>query len=415
MRTTIFATLIVAAIGIAAVGIIWLRAVLLLLFAGIVLATALRPACVFLAKQTGLGEAYSAAILYLSLAGTLLGMGCWLLPAAIEQTASLAEKLPEYYAEGRASLDESSSKLVRLSSRVLPEKLPALPIKALSDNAGEGAMALVQRLALAAVGVMIVGFLAFYWTINETLTLRSLLSFTPDHRREFYRELIDVLLAKLGAYVRGQLVLCAAVFVLSLIAYYLIGLPYALVLAVVAGLLEAIPVIGPTLGAIPAVIVALSLGPQATMWVLAAAVVIQLLENYLLVPKIMDRSVGIGAVVTLLAIVAFGALFGFLGAVLAIPLAAITQTLFERLVLNRDFKDQEFAAPRDASGVVHYQLQDLIHDLRRQQRQKSSTINEFTVEAFDEIERLAMALDEIVIDQREPGEVAEPRVAGSQV
>jgi hypothetical protein len=126
---------------------------------------------------------------------------------------------------------------------------------------------------------------------------------------------------------------------------------------------------------------------------------IQTLENYLLVPKIMDRSVGLGAVVTLLAIVACGALFGVIGAIFAIPLAAVSQTLFERLVLQADFKTQEFTARRDAAGVLHYQLQDLISDVKRQQRQKDTPVDNWTTESFAEIETLAVALDELARDE----------------
>lgn len=123
---------------------------------------------------------------------------------------------------------------------------------------------------------------------------------------------------------------------------------------------------------------------------------VQTLENYLLVPKIMDRSVGLGAVVTLFAIVACGALFGLVGAIFAIPLAAVGQTLFERFVLQADNKTQEFTAGRDAAGVLHYQLQELINDVKRQQRQKDSPVDNWTTESFAEIETLAVALDEIV-------------------
>ena len=103
--------------------------------------------------------------------------------------------------------------------------------------------------------------------------------------------------------------------------------------------------------------------------------------------------------VTLIAIVACGALFGLIGAVFAIPLAAVSQTLFERLVLQADFKTQEFTASRDAAGVLHYQLQDLITDVKRQQRQKETPVDNWTTESFAEIETLAAALDELVREE----------------
>ena len=104
---------------------------------------------------------------------------------------------------------------------------------------------------------------------------------------------------------------------------------------------------------------------------------------------------------TLLAIVACGALFGLIGAVFAIPLAAVSQTLFERLVLQADFKEKVFTASRDAAGVMHYQLQDLINDVKRQQRQKNTPVDAWTTETFAEIETLASALDELVMEEAE--------------
>lgn len=407
VRKTVLATLIAVGLLTLALGLIWLRSVLLLLFAGMVVATALGPICTFIAQKTPLSLTQAAALVYLSLVAVSVGLAVGATPTLLAQSQAIVEQVPTWYESGREALLSSSSKLIRLSAGWLPATLPSLP----NQQPGARAIEVSQHVLAALAGVVVIGMLAFYWTISEERTIDALLRIAPDHRREYYDELIAVLLSKLGAYIRGQLILCTIVFVLSLAAYFALGLPYALVLALVAGLLEAIPVIGPTLGAVPAVIVALSLGPQATIGVIVAAVVIQLLENYVLVPKVMDQSVGIGAVVTLLAIVAFGALFGFLGAVLAIPLAAIVQTLFERLVWQRDFKDQEFKAPRDNVGVVHYQLQDLIQDVRRQQRQKEVTVNELTVTAFDEIERLAVALDDLVAKERQEEETRPVTVA----
>ena len=139
---------------------------------------------------------------------------------------------------------------------------------------------------------------------------------------------------KLGGYVRGQGLLCLAVGVTAFIAYLLIGLPYALVLAIFAGFMEMVPIFGPALGAVPALLVALSVDPSKAVWVVVATVIIQLLENTVLVPRIMKHSVGVNPIITLLSLIAFGSVFGFLGALLALPLAAIIQLLVSRVVLT---------------------------------------------------------------------------------
>lgn len=405
VKRTISLTLIVTAIALAGLALVAGRDVLLLLFAGLVLATALQPLCDQVSQRLKISEWFAIFIVYTAASALLVGLAIWLVPLLWEQGLALLEQLPAWYADARTWLANSSSRTLQRVGSWTPEALPTLTLASL-DTTEMGAYGLTRGVLLAAGAILSIGVLAFYWAINREVTLRSLLQLVPEHRRPFYNELADTLLEKLGAYVRGQLILCGIVGVLSLIVYWTLGLPYALILALVAGILEAIPVFGPTLGAVPAILVALTVSPQLTLMVIAGAMLIQTLENYLFVPKVMDRSVGISAVVTLLALVSFGALFGLLGAILAIPLAAIVQTLFERLVLQTDFKEKDVEISRDFSGVIRYQLLDLIHDVQRQQRTKDADLEDSTTSAYNEIEALAVSLDELVV--RENADEAAP-------
>jgi predicted PurR-regulated permease PerM len=146
---------------------------------------------------------------------------------------------------------------------------------------------------------------------------------------------------KVSAYIGGQSILMLVVGSMALLAYGLIGLPYILVLAFVAGVMEAVPLIGPLMGAIPALLVALSIGPDKAIWVIVATLVIQQLENSILVPRIMSRAVGVNPFVTLLALLAFSSLLGIAGALMAIPLAAIIQLLLDRFVFHPDVAEPE--------------------------------------------------------------------------
>lgn len=409
IRRTVLATLVVAALAVSALLLVWYREVVLLLFAGIVLATALNPFIKLLMTRLKVDRIYAAIIVYALFVLLMVGVVVLLVPESIAQGQAFWQKMPGLYDQGRDFLTGSTNRTLRSIGARIPDTMPQLSsLSRLTAGFGGGEGSPVTILMLVGqvvLGILAVGVLAFYWSVGEEQTIDAVLTLAPLHRRPFFQSLVDELLQKLGGYIRGQLILCAAVGVLSLIAYFLIGLPYALVLALIACVLEAVPIIGPTLGAVPAILVALMLGVQETALVIAAAMLIQTLENYLLVPKIMDRSVGIGAVVTLLAIVACGALFGIIGAILAIPLAAISQTLFERLVLQADFKDENFSVSRSSSGVLHYQLQDLIQDVKRQQRQKTARVDAWTTESFAEIETLAVALDELVIEE-DPDEPA---------
>jgi hypothetical protein len=125
-----------------------------------------------------------------------------------------------------------------------------------------------------------------------------------------------------------------------------------------------VPVIGPIVATIPAAIFALTLGPAAVVWVIVASMVIASIESYLLVPRIMNRSVGLHPVITLLAVTALFALLGPIGGVLAVPLAAIAQLIFKRFVLPpRPIVEDRKSERRDQQGVLAYRAAALFQDL----------------------------------------------------
>jgi predicted PurR-regulated permease PerM len=209
--------------------------------------------------------------------------------------------------------------------------------------------------------------------------------------------------SKVGFYIAGQGVLCLIVGLMALAAYLLIGLPNALVLALVAGVLEAVPMVGPLLGAVPAALVALSLAPSKLIWVIVATIAIQQIENSLLVPRVMRRAVGVNPFVSLLAIFAFGTLFGIAGALMAIPIAAIVQLLLDRVVFQPGTMQAEASAGRDDTSRLRYEAQDLAQDLRRQARIKKrgpARSVQQTDQVMDEIESLTTDLDALLAVDR---------------
>jgi predicted PurR-regulated permease PerM len=205
--------------------------------------------------------------------------------------------------------------------------------------------------------------------------------------------------AKIGSYLLGQGLLCLAIGFLALIAYALIGLPNALVLALIAAVLEAVPMIGPILGAVPAALVALAIGPEKLIWVIVATLVIQQLENSLLVPRIMKRTVGVNPFVTLLALFAFGNLFGIVGALMAIPLAAMIQLVLDHFVFKQTTIELEPSQGRNYASRLRYEAQDLIGDLRKQVRHKKRGTEQKIIQVeqvMDEIESITTNLDEML-------------------
>jgi hypothetical protein len=170
-------------------------------------------------------------------------------------------------------------------------------------------------------------------------------------------------------------------------------------LALLAGVLEAVPMVGPLLGAIPAALVALSIAPVKLVWVIVATVVIQQLENSLLVPRVMRKAVGVNPFVSLLAIFAFSSMFGIAGALMAIPMAAIIQLLLDRFVFHPAAMDPEVSAGRDSASRLRYEAQDLAQDLRKQarHRKRGSVLGVKQIDqVMDEIETITTDLDALL-------------------
>jgi predicted PurR-regulated permease PerM len=218
--------------------------------------------------------------------------------------------------------------------------------------------------------------------------------------------LIAAIEDKVGGYIRAQVILDLSIGSAALIAYLLIGLPYTLVLAIFAGLMETVPIFGPILGAIPAVFVALTVDPSKVIWVLGATVIIQTMENYLLVPRVVRSSVGVNPIVTLLSLAAFGSLLGLPGALLAVPLAAIFQVLLTRFVLSMDLNEEQAPAGRDQASLIRYEAKDLIQDVRKQLVKKENLADEDSDEVENTIESIANEID-LLLAEAEGAQVPE--------
>lgn len=396
-------TLVVVGVAAAFALLYVFRAVLFLLLVGVVLSIALKPLVVGL-QRWGLSRASASVLVYLMVSASAAAAMVAGLPLIWQQTESIVRRVPEAYDDARDSLQRSESRFVREFADRLPAQLAPPPpdgdrdeqsaqqaeekIEAVAQGIGYGGL-LLHALLIALATIL----LAFYGSVHEERTIRSLLLLAPPARRESARELIEQIEAKVGAFLRGQALICLMMAGMVLIAYGLIGVPYALTLAVVAGVLEAVPVFGPVLGAVPALLVALSVSGATAVWVLVAVVVIQQIESNLLVPRIMDRAVGVNAIVTLLAIAGFTSLLGLAGAVLAIPMGAVIQLLLDRWVFSRESAAPIVPDGRDAASLQRYQIRELLADVQLRLRQKESSTNRHNDRIEESVEGLARDLD----------------------
>ena len=379
------------------------------LFFAIVLGTVIRPVVTWLNRR-GLPRIAGVLVVYLLLLALIVGFVLLVFPSIVEQGSTISAAVPGYYQSLREWMTNSPNQLIVQLSTFLPAALPGLaPIEQTGQQvlifAGQ-AVGYITGAAKAVFLVTTILLLAFHWTLDGPRTIQSLLQLVPKSQRESISELISAIEEKVGFYIAGQGVLCLVIGILSLVTYLLIGLPNALVLALVAGVLEAVPLIGPLLGAIPAGVIALSIAPSKLIWVVVATLVIQQTESIFLVPRVMRKAVGVNPFVSLLAIFAFSSLFGIAGALMAIPTAAIFQLLLDRFVFHPAEQEPEISSDRDYASRLRYETQDLAQDLRKQARldKGGSDLRIKQIDhVMDEIEAITTDLDVLLAQDRTSG------------
>jgi predicted PurR-regulated permease PerM len=403
-RRVVWATLVLISVILGFWLLYRFNEVIFILFIAIVIGTVIRPAVAWL-HQRGMPRIAGVILVYLLLLILLTGFLLLIFPLIIEQGITIAAAVPGYYQNLREWMVNYPNQLIVRLSDFLPATLPSLEPRIAQQTGPEVMASAGQALGyvtLAAKGIFIaivILVLSFYWTLDGPRTIQSFLLLVPQGQRESISELISAMETRVGFYIAGQGILCLVIGIMALLAYLLIGLPNALVLALMAGVLEAVPMIGPLLGAIPAALVALSIAPDKLIWVIVATVVIQQLENSLLVPRVMSKAVGVNPFVTLLALFAFSSLFGIAGALMAIPMAAIIQLVLNRFVFHPAAMEPEVSAGRDYASRLRYEAQDLAQDLRKQARLKKggSDLRVKQIDqVMDEIETITTDLDALL-------------------
>lgn len=378
-------------------------AALFILFVGIALGMAVKPGVDWL-RRRGVPRWLGALLIYLALAAAAAGVLLLAVPVVAEQIGTLLARGPHQMDELRQQLLSSSSRTLRRIGRYLPAALGTKAVAGETRVLEVGALVtyagVVGRNVFTVAAVLLLGF---YWTLEGDRRVRALAFFAPLERRRALLSFIVDVEGKVGAYIRGQSFVCLVIGVLAFTMYRVIGLPYASTLGLVYAIGEAVPVLGPIIGTAAAALVALSVSPPLVLWVLVAAAALQLIENYALIPRVMDRTVGVNPLVTLLAISAFGSVLGVAGAVLAIPLAAVVQLLLDRFLLGAPAREHPAPAGRGRASVVRYEVQELALDVRKLFRGRSGTPGP-TERLEDAVEGIAADLDRLLAEHDErPG------------
>ena len=331
--TTIVKTVLV----LLALGFLWLvRDVIALLFVALFLAALMHPAANWGAKRH-IPKGLTVLLIYLILFALLGASLALIVPTLLNQVGNLSEVF--------RSLIVTVSTGVQ-SVRALTEQYGLL------NNLSSSMAALQQQASLAAGGVfntlfgifggiaglVVVLVMAFYMVVEEKEAVRLFQNLVPGKFQDISAKIISQVEVKIGQWLGGQLMLSLTIGILYYIGLLVLGVEGALTLAMFAGFLEFIPYLGPILGGIPVVIVALSDSPVKALLALGLVILIQQLENQIIAPKLMQKAVGLNPLVSIVAVLIGAQLFGLVGVLLAVPVATALSVILNEVYLLRQDK-----------------------------------------------------------------------------
>lgn len=331
-RKVLVSTLIVVGVLLSLAFLYLVRDVIVLLFFALLLATALEPPVNRL-ERARLPRTVAILLIYAVLVLTLTVSLQLAIPRLISEVSALSANLPAYLRRLQEVLlwiEESWGYRVELPDvNVLTSRL--------DDSVAmlaAGAVRVTTSVFGVLAGIITVFAFAYYWLMERRQIEQTWFALLPPDRRVVAERLWSEIIARLGDFLRGELLLMLFVGTLVWIGLVILGVPFAFVLGIIAGLTEVVPIIGPVIGAVPAVVIAFFQSPVLALVVIGLYILVQQVENNVLVPKVMARTVGLSPLTALLAVLVGGRVLGFVGIVLAVPVAAAVQTLVLRLVLE---------------------------------------------------------------------------------
>jgi predicted PurR-regulated permease PerM len=254
-----------------------------------------------------------------------------ILPAAFAQFERTAAALPPFFERARAWASEIRPTGLGRALVALIDGAAALFRPSGSGPSSGEVVQVGLTVAEALTSILTLLTVVYFWLTEHARLQRYALAFLSEARRPRARDVWNQAETRLGMWVRAQLILMGALGVMTGIAYTVLGVPSALLLGVAAALAEGIPIVGPLLGAIPAILLAATVSPQLVLEVAAVYLVIQIVEGNILVPVVMRNTVGISPFLVILSVLVGAAAGGFIGALLAVPIAATGEVILEGL------------------------------------------------------------------------------------
>jgi predicted PurR-regulated permease PerM len=333
-KRTAVATLVVLAIVALALALWKLKLVIALIFLGVIIAAAMRPGIEAL-RRRGIPRPAGLLLHYLVLFA-FVGIFLWLVvPRAIDQVQSALQ------ADTKAQIHQEATHSKGIRHEILTavdKRLRNLPK---ASELVHPALEATKKAFEALIGVFFTFAVGAYWIFERGRTVDFVASMLPRPKRKRLRDTWDLIDLKLGAFVRGTLLLVVLVGTVLSLAFWAIGLPYFILVGAFAGIVEIIPVIGPLAAGALAVGVGLTQSWQTALAAGLCVLGVRLLEDYLIVPRVLGDAVGLSPLLVLVSVTAIGILFGGFAVILAVPIAAVLATIVDVVVRDRDPAEED--------------------------------------------------------------------------
>ncbi len=303
------------------------RGLLLLFFISLILATILHPIAGW-GERHRIPRSVTIGAVYLLGAAAIVGIGFALVPLFVEQITQISQNFSGHW--------DRIVKILPPEVNVSLKNAIQQNISSVADAAKGGALSMLNGLLSTVQGVfgalgslVIVIVLTFYMVVEQHSMRKVVAGFIPPRHIPLAERIVYNVERNLGKWARGQLILSLIIGILVYISLIIIGVPYALSLAVLAFMLEFIPYTGPTLAGFFGVFFAFTVSPTVALITAIAYYVIQVLENHLIVPKVMEKAAGISPILSIISILLCFKLLGILGIFVGIPIAAMVVAFSE--------------------------------------------------------------------------------------
>jgi predicted PurR-regulated permease PerM len=340
-RRAAVTTIVALAIVVTALALWKIRLVIALVFLGIILAAAMRPGVEWLQRSARIPRGFGVLVHYAVLLGIVV-LALWLLvPRAVDQVQQ-ATSGNQLQSQAQHSTGIKHDILVGLQKRL--ERLPS------GTNLVHPAVEVTKRAFEVLVGIFFVFAVGAYWLSERDHVIGLIQSLAPRKHRRVVRDTWVLIDAKLGAFVRGQILLIVFVAVVLSAGFFAIGLPYWLLIGSFAGIVEIVPVIGPLAAGALAVGVGLTQSWHMALFAGLIVLLVRQLEDYVIIPRVLGHAVGLSPLVVLISVTSVGILLGGFYVLLAIPIAAVCATLLDVVVRDVDPSEQDVPAVMFSGG-----------------------------------------------------------------